>query len=112
MERDREEERNTIKDSLQVCGYPECIVRSVQEKMKHNKEDSIRKRKKKEEEKEESRKMIVLPYISGFLEKVSRILKKGGYKYGHEATTDALRNILVHPKTNWNQKGRDHESQN
>ena len=88
-EADRAKQRETTKEALKVCGYPQWAVTSVQNKMAQK--QKTKKRKDKEEDKRWG--IAMLPYVKGLTEKVARILKKRAMKLH-----TILRGLLVQPK--------------
>ena len=95
-EEDRKKEEQHVVEALGKCGYPEWTFRRVkhQKATKHQRDlDKIKKRK----EGERSRGQVILPYVKGVTEGISRILNK------HRVSTavkpkQTIRNMLVHPK--------------
>ena len=70
-EPDRIKERETTKEALKVCGYPQWVKTSVQNKMRRVVETQGNK---KDKEEDKSRGMTVLLYVNGLMEKVARLL--------------------------------------
>ena len=56
-----------------------------------------KKKSKKENEGEKSRGMMLLPYVNGLSEKVTRILRKRGVATAMKPHT-TIKTLLVHPK--------------
>ena len=91
---EKEVEMNHIKSALSVCGYPEWTFKKVQvekevKKVNNKKQDTTKK--------EKSKGHVVLPYIQGTSEKLSRIMRNFGVSTSHKPY-QKLRDILVHPK--------------
>ena len=93
-EQDRVEVRETIQSALSVCGYPDWTIRSVREKMVNK---QPKERKPKSEEKDKSRGMVVIPYVQGLTEKLSRIFRKHNISTAMKPHT-TMRRLLVSPK--------------
>ncbi len=94
-ESDQKKEVEHIEQALRKCGYPDWSFKRVKDQLANKKE-----RPEIKEEKDPSEKckdMVVLPYVKGLTEKLTRIFRK------HKISTavkphQTLRNILVHPK--------------
>ena len=98
-EKDRQAEEKHIKDALSHCGYPPWSIKRVKNDiMKKKDQECTNKRKKKKSENEnKSKGMVVIPYIKGLSEAVSRVFKK------HRVSTamrpfQTIKNMIVHPK--------------
>ena len=63
-EEDRTEERNTIKNALNICGYPDWTIKRVEENLR-NKEENKGKGNNRNESSEKNKGMVVLPYVRG-----------------------------------------------
>jgi len=75
-EEDRKKEEQHVIEALGKCGYPEWTFRRVknQKATKHQRDmEKIKKRK----EGERSRGQVILPYVKGVTEGISRILNIG-----------------------------------
>ena len=96
---DRNQEEDTIMAALKTCGYPGWSVKAVKDQMKKREERKEEKKQKSRErqDQEKSRGMVVLPYVKGLSEKVSRMLKKKKISTAMRPHT-TLRQLLVHPK--------------
>ena len=86
---DCRKEKAHLNSALEKCGYPKWIL-------KEEKQDQ-QKKKGKKKEKENMKGQVVLPYVQGVTEKLTRILKK------HKISTavkphSTLRQLLVRPK--------------
>ena len=92
-EEDKQVEEVTIRQALAQCGYPEWAI----EKVKKEKEQPRTSKKTQSENQEKNKGLVVLPYVSGLTEKVSRVFKKHGYSTAMRPH-QTLRNLLVHPK--------------
>ena len=95
-EDDRKEERNTIKNALNICGYPDWTIKRVEENLK-NKEDNKGKGNSRQESSEKNKGMVVLPYVRGVSEELARIYKKRQIASAMKPHS-TLRTLLVHPK--------------
>ncbi len=94
-EEDKKEERCTIMEALETCGYPRWTVMKVKEDLK--KKDQKKKGNTKKENHQKNKGMVVLPYVSGVSEKMARIYKKRGIITAMKPHT-TLKSLLVHPK--------------
>ena len=74
-EEDRQEEDNNIKQALNQCGYPQWAI----EKVKCNNAKPRQSKKPSKQEKDKSKGLVVIPYIEGLSERLSRFLKKHGF---------------------------------
>ena len=101
-EEDRKEERNTIKNALNICGYPDRTIKRVEEKLR-NKEETKGKGNSRKESREKNKGMVVLPYVRGVSEELARIYKKRQITSAMKPHS-TLRTLLVHPKTRLTQK--------
>ena len=93
---DRQKEEQHIVEALTRCGYPEWSFRRVKHQIETKLERKSEKNKKRKEA-ERSKGQVILPYVKGVTEGISRILNK------HLVATavkpmQTIRNILVHPK--------------
>ena len=84
---DKECEEDHIMEALGKCGYPKWTIQKVKHQRQYPKEKEERERKG----------MVVVPYVKGISEAVSRIFRK------HQIDTamrpmNTLRERLVHPK--------------
>ena len=95
-EEDRKEERNTIKNALNICGYPDWTIKRVEENLR-NKEENKGKGNNRKESSEKNKGMVVLPYVRGVSEELARIYKKRQITSAVKPHS-TLRTILVHPK--------------
>ena len=92
-EEDKVEEENTITQSLVQCGYPKWTI----DKVKRQKNQPKTQRQKTKTGKDKSKGLVVVPYVEGVSERISRVFKKHGYSTAMKPHC-TLRNILVHPK--------------
>ena len=82
-EEDRKEERNTIKNALNICGYPDWAIKRVEENLRNKEENKGKENNRKESS--ENKRMVVLPYVRGVSEELARIYKKRQLNYiSHE----------------------------
>jgi hypothetical protein len=94
---DRQKEEEHIVGALAKCGYPRWSFEKVKAQIAKKKEGGKDKRKKKNKDSAGSKGLVILPYVKGVTEGISRILNK------HRVSTavkplQTIRNILVHPK--------------
>ena len=94
-ESDRVDEEKKVQEALTTCGYPKWTFDKVKEQRQGAKPK--KKNTTKKDDNTRSRGMVVLPYVKGVTERVSRIMRN------HNISTamkphNTLRNQLVHPK--------------
>ncbi|XP_072016570.1 uncharacterized protein [Amphiura filiformis] len=90
---DQRKEELHIKQALARCGYPEWSINKV----KADKENPKPKVKPPKDSRERSKGLVVIPYVEGLSERVSRIFKKHGFSTSMKPHR-TIRNMLVHPK--------------
>ena len=93
-EEDKKAEEKHIVEALEKCGYPRWTFKKVKSQMKDKKEKKTDRRNKS---KDKSKGLVILPYVQGLTEGVSRVLRK------HQIASairplKTIRNYLVHPK--------------
>ena len=93
-EADKREEEKKVQKALETCGYPKWTFEKVTNQMKQTKSKKATKNK---DETNKYKAMVVLPYVNGVTEKVSRVLKSYNVAAASKPHT-TLRNLLVHPK--------------
>ena len=93
---DRKQQRNTIKTALKICDYPDWTIARVEETLR-NKEENIGKGNSRKESSEKNKTMVVLPYVHGTLEELSRMFKKRQITSAMNPHS-TLKTFLVHPK--------------
>ncbi|XP_072033096.1 uncharacterized protein [Amphiura filiformis] len=93
-EQDKEEEEKKIQEALQTSGYPKWSFEKVKDQMQSVKP---KKSAKKTDDSTRSRGMVVLPYVKGVTERVSRVMKKYNVSTAMKPH-NTLRRELVHPK--------------
>ena len=91
---DKEKEENIIREALSDCGYPGWAVDRVKKKRQTPK---VRDKPTKKEG-EKSQGLVVIPYIEGLSERLSRVFKKHNFSTAMKPYI-TLRRMLVHPKT-------------
>ncbi|XP_053372811.1 uncharacterized protein LOC123560857 [Mercenaria mercenaria] len=95
-ENDRKKEEAHIVEALRKCGYPKWSFQKVKKQIERKK-DTKKKGNPKDKDKDSSKGLVILPYVKGLTEGVSRVLRKH-----HIATAvkpkQTIRNILIHPK--------------
>jgi hypothetical protein len=89
-------EDSHIREALAVCGYPKWTVDKIKKQMKDKKAKLLEKKSKPDQE-NKNKGMVVIPYVAGLSEKVSRVLKKHCIATAMKPHT-TIRNNLVHPK--------------
>ncbi|XP_072037303.1 uncharacterized protein [Amphiura filiformis] len=91
---DKIAEENHIKNVLERCGYPKWTM----EKVKTDRANKVKnKPNKKDNPNAEKNKCVVIPYIAGVSEKISRIVKKHNISTAMKPHT-TIKKMLVHPK--------------
>jgi len=94
-EEDRRQEEEHITSSLKKCSYPARSIRKATKDMQNKGYKRIKKASQKKETK--SRATVIIPYMKGLSEALSRILKT--YRICTAVRPHSkLRNLLVHPK--------------
>ena len=91
---DREIEELNIRQALTACGYPESTVNKVKQQRSKPKSKPPT-RKKPDSDKPKG--LVVVPYVQGLSERVTRVFKKHGFSTALKPHR-TLRNLLVHPK--------------
>ena len=71
-EEDQTEEGNNIKQALNQCGYHQWPI----DKVESNKAKSKQLKKSNRDEKDKTNGLVVIPYIEGLTERLSRTFKK------------------------------------
>ena len=92
---DQKAEENIITGALKTCGYPNWSITKVKRQIATKK--AVGKPKVRQSKRDKSRGHVVLPYIKGLSEKLSRILKDHQVSTSYKPHT-TLRRLLVHPK--------------
>jgi len=87
-------EEENIRGALSRCGYPDWTVEKVKKdratpKTKHNSKQKC--------DAEKTKGMVVVPYVQGLTERVSRVFKKHGFSTAMKPHR-TIRSMLVHPK--------------
>ena len=93
-EDDKQQEEQKVQAALQLCGYPQWTFKKVKDQMSKPKTKKVTKQKA---EQSRSKGMVVLPYVQGVTEKISRTLKQYNIASAMKPHT-TLRSLLVHPK--------------
>ena len=92
-DQDKVAEEQKVEEALKVCGYPECTFEKVKGQMHVVKP---KKDSKKREDRGQNKGMVVLPYVKGVTERISRALKS--YDFAAACSPhNAIRNELVYP---------------
>ena len=92
---DREVEEEHILKALKNCGYPDWTYKQVKGKILSKDKDKVETKKGKDSKKK--RKQVVLPYVKGITETISRVYSKHGIATSCRPHC-TLRKLLVHPK--------------
>ena len=90
---DKDSEENNIKGALSTCGYPDWTFKKVKLEKATPKTDT----KNSTADRDKSKGLVVLPYVEGLSEKVSRTFKKHGFSTALKPHR-TIRSLLVHPK--------------
>ncbi|XP_072019708.1 uncharacterized protein [Amphiura filiformis] len=93
-DQDKVEEEKHIKDALQKCGYPAWSVEKVMNQMAKPKPVKVRTKKS---DATKSKGLVVIPYVEGVSERISRVFKSYNIATAMKPHC-TLRNLLVHPK--------------
>ncbi|XP_072048491.1 uncharacterized protein [Amphiura filiformis] len=93
-DQDKVEEEKHIKDALQKCGYPAWSVEKVENQIAKPK--PVKERTKKSDA-TKSKGLVVIPYVEGVSERISRVFKSYNIATAMKPHC-TLRNLLVHPK--------------
>ena len=96
-ESDQKKELDHITSALKVCGYPHWTTTRVMEQLKQKESNIIKKKRRKDQGKEKSKGMIIIPYVAGLSERISRTMKKRNINTAKKPL-QTLRNFIVHPK--------------
>ena len=95
-EADRKEEEQNVVEALTFCGYPTWTFDKVKTQ-KENTSAKKSKEKRKKDDNTQSMGMVVLPYVKGVTERVSRTMKKYNISTAMKPY-NTIRKELVHPK--------------
>ena len=91
---DKEKEEQNICQALAACGYPEWTVNKVK---KDRSQPKQKPPAKKQSDGEKSKGLVVVPYVQGLSEHVTRVFKKHGFATALKPDK-TLRSLLVHLK--------------
>ncbi|XP_072033426.1 uncharacterized protein [Amphiura filiformis] len=91
---DRQKETSHIEQALNQCGYPQWSIKKVVEE----KDLPKPKKSKPSDGQEKSKGLVVLPYVEGLSERVSRIFEKHGFATSLKPHS-TIRKALVHRRT-------------
>ena len=92
---DKREEERHISNALSNCGYPTWAVNKVKQDRKNPK--PAKTLKKKDNNADKSKGFVVVPYVAGLTERVSRVFRKHGFSVTSKPHR-TLKSYLVHPK--------------
>ena len=92
---DKEEEEKTIQEALRKCGYPPWTFKKVKHQMATKQKKKTNTKKKDDTTK--SNGFVVLPYVKGVTERVSRVMKNYNLSTAMKPHC-TIRRQLVHPK--------------
>ena len=93
-QQDREDEEKKVHKALKTCGYPDWTFDKVKDKKEQKR---LKDSTKKKDEENKTKGMVVLPYVNGVSEKVSRVLKSYNIATAMKPQT-TLRSQVVRPK--------------
>ncbi|XP_072048298.1 uncharacterized protein [Amphiura filiformis] len=82
-ETDRQKEETNIREALSGCGYPDWSIKKVKQNRATPKTKTTSKNK---DDSEKSKGMVVVPYVEGLTERISRVFKKHGFSYRYETS--------------------------
>jgi len=95
-EEDKENERGIVKDALTTCGYPVWTFKETERRIQAKADQSANKNRNAKG-KDKSRGLVVVPYIKGLSERISRTLRSVNIATAFKPYR-TIRNVLVHPK--------------
>ncbi|XP_072046220.1 uncharacterized protein [Amphiura filiformis] len=95
-EEDKIKEEAHIRQALAKCGYPKWTIDRVKKQMEEKQQRKTKKNKSTTSD-QKSKGLVVIPYVAGVSERISRTLKK------HDIATamrphSTIRKMVVHPK--------------
>ena len=93
-EEDKINEEKKVEEALKICGYPTWAFEKVKQQMESGKQKSVAKQKG---DGERCKGMVVIPYVKGTSERMSRLYKSYNIASAMKPHT-TLRRELVHPK--------------
>ena len=93
-EADKDQEEQKVQTALQLCGYPQWTFKKVKDQRNLPKTKRVTKKK---DDQHRCKGMVVLPYVQGVTEKISRTLKQYDIAAAMKPHT-TFRSLLVHPK--------------
>ena len=93
---DKKEEEKKVQEALQTCGYPSWTFEKVKNQMQSVKPKKDRAKDKKDDN-NRSKGMVVLPYVKGVTERVSRSMMSYNIATAMQPH-NTIRKELVHPK--------------
>ena len=93
-DQDKRVEEKNIHKALSNCGYPDWTFNKVKQDRSTPKPKPTRTRK---EDSDKSKGSVVIPYVQGVSERVSRVFKKHGFTTAMKPHC-TIRSMLVHPK--------------
>ena len=91
---DKAAEDTIIRSALNQCGYPTWAIQKVEIERSQPKG---KKHDQKTNDTEQNKGLVVVPYVEGLTEKVSRVFKKHGFSTAIKPHR-TLRSMIVHPK--------------
>ena len=99
---DKVAEEQNVEEALKVCGYPEWTFEKVKGQM-----HVVKPKKKRRKDIGQNKGMVVLPYVKGVTERISRVLKS--YDVAAACSPhNTIRNELAHPKDKCDQLNTTH----
>lgn len=90
---DHQKEKSHIEQALNLCGYPQWSINKVVEDKEQPKPTKCSNNKRKDKGKS----FVVLPYVEGLSERVSRVFKKHSFSTSLKPHR-TIQNVLVHLK--------------
>ena len=93
-ESDRRDEELRITNALSECGYPKWAVSKVKQE-RQNPKPKISQKKANDADKTKG--LVVVPYVAGITERVTRVFRKHGFSVASKPHK-TLKSYLVHPK--------------
>ena len=95
-EGDRKKEEEHIVEALGKCGYPKWSFQKMKKQME-TKKDQKKEIISKNKGKDNSKGLVILPYVKGLTEGISRVLNTHCIATAIKPK-QTIRNLLIHPK--------------
>ena len=99
---DKIKEEEIINQALAICGYPTWALNKVK-KDRETRKQAATTNKPSNTSQDQNKGLVVVPYVEGVSERISRVFKKHGFSTALKPHR-TLRSMVVHPKDK-----RDHK---